>query len=313
MPFGPHVLSSLEDALSDGFEYHRSLDQFLIRAGLPDQVLAKLRASATTKARNSSRQWQTAPKRYVVQEVLTHLQNSGKDGDIIVANLITGMCKAALPAHAGARSAVEALRQQQIDDRSERAEAAAADRKEREQRERESDAAKQRKAEQEQKDREGLFDQFKGMIAQTDFHARGFALERLLTALFELEDLAPRSSFRIVGEQIDGSFDWRNKTHLVEAKWQKDPTAAKDFAQLEFKTSGKSYDTRGLMISINGYSGDGLIALSKKGPLKFVCIDGSHLMRAVQPGGSLRKVLEQVWRHADETGEAYFPVAAMRH
>jgi hypothetical protein len=35
---------------------------------------------------------------------------------------------------------------------------------------------------------------------------RGFAFERILNDLFELFQLAPRRSFRLVGEQIDGSF-----------------------------------------------------------------------------------------------------------
>ncbi len=48
---------------------------------------------------------------------------------------------------------------------------------------------------------------------------RGFAFERTLKELFHVFALAPRSSFRLVGEQIDGSFDLNNTTYLVEAKW----------------------------------------------------------------------------------------------
>ncbi len=49
---------------------------------------------------------------------------------------------------------------------------------------------------------------------------RGFAFEGLLTELFYAFSLAPRSAFRLVGEQIDGSFDLSGVTYLVEAKWE---------------------------------------------------------------------------------------------
>src|SRR5579872_812559 len=49
---------------------------------------------------------------------------------------------------------------------------------------------------------------------------RGFAFERLLNEIFSVFDLAPRKSFRLVGEQIDGSFHLASETNLVEAKWQ---------------------------------------------------------------------------------------------
>ena len=41
---------------------------------------------------------------------------------------------------------------------------------------------------------------------------RGFEFERFLGELFEVYDLAPRSSFRLVGEQIDGSFQFQGET-----------------------------------------------------------------------------------------------------
>jgi hypothetical protein len=48
---------------------------------------------------------------------------------------------------------------------------------------------------------------------------RGFAFETFLADLFSAYNLAPRASFRLVGEQIDGSFLLNADTYLVEAKW----------------------------------------------------------------------------------------------
>lgn len=312
MPFGPNILNDIEHALSDGFEYHSGLDNFLLRAGLPRTDLDAARREAEARSSRSPRGYQRAPKRYIAQEVLNRLQGLGRNGDLIITNIITALCKGEAPAHQGAREAVGRLKQQQLDDRKEKEAKEAREREERECRERAKDSASNKLAEEKIKIRLGLMEQFTQMIGQSDPQARGFALERLLNDVFYLEDLAPHGSFRIVGEQIDGSFAWRSQTHLLEARWRQEQVAGSGFAELEWKTSGKTVDTRGLFISINGYSGQALQALAKKGELRFVCMDGAHLMRSLQPGGSLRRTLEEVWRHADETGEAYLPAARMR-
>jgi hypothetical protein len=43
--------------------------------------------------------------------------------------------------------------------------------------------------------------------------------EGFLNELFAGFGLAPRGAFRLVGEQIDGSFRLHGQTYLVEAKW----------------------------------------------------------------------------------------------
>lgn len=49
---------------------------------------------------------------------------------------------------------------------------------------------------------------------------RGFAFETFLQDMFDVSGLAARGSFRLRGEQIDGSFVLGNETYLLEAKWQ---------------------------------------------------------------------------------------------
>ncbi|MEE8531269.1 MAG: hypothetical protein V3S34_03555, partial [Hyphomicrobium sp.] len=136
-----------------------------------------------------------------------------------------------------------------------------------------------------------------------------YMFEKFLTDLLEFEELQPRGSFRVIGEQIDGSFLWRNRTNLTEAKWSSKRVAGAEFGAFTFKIEGKTADTRGLFIAINGYTETAIQALNGKGSLRFVCLDGAHLMRAFEPMWSLVRVLEVVWRHADETGEAYLPIA----
>jgi hypothetical protein len=49
---------------------------------------------------------------------------------------------------------------------------------------------------------------------------RGYAFESFLQNIFESFELAPRDAFRLVGEQIDGSFQFQGETYLVEATWR---------------------------------------------------------------------------------------------
>lgn len=77
MPFDAGTLHALETALADGFEYHRAMDNFVLRAGVSGACLQAARAGANEAAKNSARGWSTASKRYVAQELITTLAAAG--------------------------------------------------------------------------------------------------------------------------------------------------------------------------------------------------------------------------------------------
>ncbi len=137
---------------------------------------------------------------------------------------------------------------------------------------------------------------------------RGFAFEPFLGELFELYKLAPRASFRLTGEQIDGSFQFQGSTYLVEAKWHGDRIGQADLLTFFGKVSGKAQWTRGLFISISGFSEDGLEAFSRGKPTNIICMDGLDLHHVLQGQLNLLTVLERKSRRAAETNEAYVPV-----
>ena len=56
-------------------------------------------------------------------------------------------------------------------------------------------------------------------LSHLEPHRRGYAFEGFLKDLFDANGLAARASFRLVGEQIDGSFELSGETYLLEAKW----------------------------------------------------------------------------------------------
>lgn len=307
MGFDAATLQHLEDALSECFRYHAALDSFLLRSGLPSARLAESRELAENRA---SGRFGKAPKRYVAQIVLQDIATMGAEGDRIIAAMVTSLLQMTFPdANETALSAVQALQSKIRSDKEVRAEQreaeqrAAANAKRRDERIRE--AARAGRTAQ----RDSLRDRFIGLTGETNAQSRGYLFETFLNDLFDFEGLDPRKSFRLVGEQIDGSFNWRSRTYLVEAKWTQAPAAGLEFGAFNYKLEGKTVDTRGLFISVNGYSTDAITGMNSKGALKFVCIDGAHLMRALSSDDGLAPILERVWRHADETGEAYLPVS----
>ena len=78
---------------------------------------------------------------------------------------------------------------------------------------------------------------------------RGYAFENFLQELFTAFQLNPRSPFRILGEQIDGSLELDKEIYLIEAKWQNAPVDQKELYAFAGKISGKAIWSRGIFIS----------------------------------------------------------------
>lgn len=310
MPFDAATIGLIEDALSECFSYHNQLDSFLTRSGVSSRALKNAREAAERRIANSDRGYERAPKRFVVQEVISLITTDRTDGDRIFAAITTGLIDGSFnQATTAASEAIEKLALKRQSD------AAAKDRQRKQEHE-EKEAA--RKTAQNvktqaflnrQAQRDSLRDRFTGLMTESNAQARGYLLESFLNDFFEFENLDPRKSFKLVGEQIDGSFSWRGKTCLVEAKWVKEPVAGADFGAFNYKIEGKTVDTRGLYVSVNGYSAEAIRGMNAKGALKFVCIDGAHIMRALSTNEGLEAILTRTWRHADETGESYLPVS----
>ncbi len=118
MPFEAHILQYLEDALSECFEYHRALDNFVIRSGVPKSILDSAREIAEQQIRDSSSDYSRAPKRFVVQALLTILTSKGERGEYALSSLITSVTKGKFrDATEVAKKAIENLSNQVEDDK----------------------------------------------------------------------------------------------------------------------------------------------------------------------------------------------------
>jgi len=135
--------------------------------------------------------------------------------------------------------------------------------------------------------------------------ARGYAFEAFLTDIFSAYRLSPRGSFRLKGEQVDGSFCLNSDIYLVEAKWQGAKIGFADLMAFSGKVSGKATWTRGLFISISGFSEDGLEAFSRGRRTNIICMDGFDLYEVLYNRFSIAKALEAKARRAAETNSAF--------
>jgi hypothetical protein len=136
---------------------------------------------------------------------------------------------------------------------------------------------------------------------------RGYLFESFLKSLFDAYDLKAREPFRLVGEQIDGSFDLGNETYLLEAKWHNELTPAADLHVLQGKLEQKAAWARGLFVSYSGFTEDGLNAFGRG--KRVVCMDGRDIWEALERQLPLNHVLEQKVRRAAETGSTFVRVS----
>lgn len=154
---------------------------------------------------------------------------------------------------------------------------------------------------------EALNNDYLALVSDPVAQTRGYKLEKLLRTLFELCDLDPRASFKIVGEQIDGAFTFEGTDYLFEAKWQQELVAAGDLDVLAGKLSRKLDNTLGLFLSINGFSDDGVKAHSS-GRRVMLLMDGSDLMAVLEGRIDLIQLLLRKRREASQSGNIYLRI-----
>ena len=140
-------------------------------------------------------------------------------------------------------------------------------------------------------------------LSELDPQPRGYAFEKFLKLLFDANGMEGRASFRLIGEQIDGSFQLIGETYLLEAKWQSNPVDASDLRSFNAKVEDKASWSRGLFVSYNGFSEVGLVAYGKGKSV--VCMDGFDLSEMLQNRLTLKDVLSKKVRRAAETGKPF--------
>ena len=147
-----------------------------------------------------------------------------------------------------------------------------------------------------------LKEEFLQLAADADRNRAGLALETLLNRLFAIFDLEPRQPFRIVGEQIDGSFQLDGNIYLLESKWEKEPLPEAPLLVFRGKIEGKSTFTRGVLIALNDVSGPAREAITRGKPPCFFVINGHDLMMVLSEVVNLPDFLRKRVRFLAEEG-----------
>ena len=135
---------------------------------------------------------------------------------------------------------------------------------------------------------------------------RGYEFEHFLKALFDASGLGARAAFRLIGEQIDGSFQLSGETYLLEAKWTDLRIGAADLRSFNAKLEDKAAWTRGLFVSNSGFTDDGLEAFGRG--KRVVCMDGLDLYETLERRLSLEDVIARKVRRAAESGQPFVRV-----
>jgi hypothetical protein len=148
-------------------------------------------------------------------------------------------------------------------------------------------------------------------LTRFEAHKRGFAFEKFLNDMFAVYDLEPRGSFRITGEQIDGSFQIGTDVYLIEAKWHDKQIDQSELLIFHGKVEGKSKWSRGLFVSYSGFTPDGLAAYSKGRSTNIIGMDSQDLFFILNGEMSLVDAINWKARRAAETGEFFVSVYAL--
>jgi hypothetical protein len=150
-------------------------------------------------------------------------------------------------------------------------------------------------------------------FANLDPQPRGYKFETWLNRLFDAYKLAPRPSFRLVGEQIDGSFHFDGAPYLLEARWKNERSSIQELLAFSGKVDGKAVWARGLFISYTGFTEDGLTAFERGRRTNLVGIDGLDLHEMLARGVSFPELLSKKLRIAGETNRAFVPFRDLYH
>jgi len=139
------------------------------------------------------------------------------------------------------------------------------------------------------------------------YRKRGYDLEKLITKILNQENLEPKTSYKVPGEQIDGSFMYGDRVFLLEAKWHRKEMPASQIYEFKGKVDGKLVGTIGVFISMSGFSSDAVDALMYGKEINILLFDKADFEASIDSNIGFKKVLSSKIRNAAEIGTAFYP------
>lgn len=158
-------------------------------------------------------------------------------------------------------------------------------------------------------DLDDLKSRFVQLDKSGDVAARGNAFQNFLAELFSLFDMEPRLDYSLEREEIDGSLSFDTDDYILEARWRRQPTSREYVDVFATKVRRKGKNALGLFVSVNGFTKDALDSYREATP--FTTMDGVDLFAVLDQRVRLDDLLRRKKRHANETGECFYPAARL--
>lgn len=293
--YSADVIQLIVNALVNVVWYKRDFYRILETCGVPQHII--------DNAVNNCGGYK-APKLYIADSVTRQLNRMGEEGlgplRRIIQQLINWRDFSAAADATQARNAIERLKK--VVGESDRETVEAREKREAERKRRQEELIEKTKK---SSTLAGLREQYYRLISSTKPQKRGYALETILYNLFKLFGLNPNPPFRIIGEQIDGSFTLHDDDFLLEAQWEKDKPTAEELYGFQGKVARKYQGTRGLFISIEGFSPTSLQAFERGMAPNILLLDGEDLVYVLEERIDLDTLISEKRKHASRTGEVY--------
>jgi hypothetical protein len=136
---------------------------------------------------------------------------------------------------------------------------------------------------------------------------RGIEFERFLSRVFDMWDLAPRLSYNLENEQVDGAFTFDTDDYVLEAKWTREKFSRGQADTFAGVVRRKGKNALGIVVSMAGFSPEMLRTFDRQ--TSFMTMDGPDLLAVLNRWISLTDLLAAKKRHANETGSCHYPVS----
>lgn len=140
---------------------------------------------------------------------------------------------------------------------------------------------------------------------------RGYDLEELFGDLFSLYEIPFKRSYRTPTEQIDGCFEFRGFSYLIEARWRKRRPDQGDLADFKFKVDTKLDSVRGLFVSMAGFEPEVVNRFPWGGRTNVILWSGLDLALIFETW-SFPEALEEKIRRAEQEGDIYYELSRGR-
>lgn len=137
---------------------------------------------------------------------------------------------------------------------------------------------------------------------------RGFELERIFRELLSLFEMEPKSSYKINGEQIDGSFVFENFEYLLEIKWESNPLSASSVYSFKGKITNKLDNTLGFFLSMSGFTNEAIEAVDRSDRKVCLLSDYNDLLAVLEGRIGLDELIRRKKKFAAQTGKSFLPI-----